>query len=275
MSKPTTPVPKPPSPTNIASFPTEGWLSTTHPTKCVVAGCINDIIGYKDYYIEDECILCTHAFLISAVATTIDGGAYPPGSTKFDDKTGHNCKMSKRLYTSFSLMVLRLDRDSWATTCTKCAFRNLIIQDIDALMYYYDTNKYINSMLVSSPGNLTDMARILARLTLLLVGADTCTPHIINSVWGADIDRRLALGEQRGDLSLVCQKILTLSKVIINKHGLHLDDKPKHANPLTGSTWLQMSPANSPTTAPLHPCKQNLCMQTGLIRDCHCLPANQ
>jgi hypothetical protein len=85
-------------------------------------------------------------------------------------------------------MVLGLDHGSWATACTKSAFHNLIIQDVDALMYYYDTNKYINSMLVSSPGNLTDMAHILARLTLLLVGADACTPHIINSVWQADAD---------------------------------------------------------------------------------------
>jgi hypothetical protein len=85
-------------------------------------------------------------------------------------------------------MVRGLDQDSWATTCTKSTFRNLIIQDIDALMYYYDTNNYVNSMPVSSPGNLTDMARILARLTLLLVGADACTPHIINLVWGADTE---------------------------------------------------------------------------------------
>jgi hypothetical protein len=136
MSKPTTPVPKPPSPTNVASFPTEGSLSTTCPTECVVPGCIDDIIGYKEYCIKNERVLCTHAFSIAAVATTIDDGAYPPGSTKLDDKTGHNCKMSQRLYTSFSLMVLGLDHDSWATTHTKSAFRNLILQDIDALMYY-------------------------------------------------------------------------------------------------------------------------------------------
>ncbi len=96
MSKPTTPVLKPPSPTNIVSFPTEGWLSTTRPTKCVVPGRINDddIIGSKDYYIKNEHLLCTCAFSIAAVATTIDNGAYPPGSTELDDKTGHNCKMS-------------------------------------------------------------------------------------------------------------------------------------------------------------------------------------
>jgi hypothetical protein len=112
MSKLTTPVPKPPSPTNIASFPTEGWLSTTRPTKCVVPGRIDGIIGYEEYYIKNEHVLCTCAFSIAAVATTIDDGAYPARSTELDDKTGHNCKMSQRLYTSFSLMVLGLDHDS-------------------------------------------------------------------------------------------------------------------------------------------------------------------
>ncbi len=182
MSKPTTPVPKPPFPTNVASFPTEGWLSTTRPTKCIVPGRIDDIIGYKDYYIRHEHVLCICAFSIAAVTTTIDDGAYPPGSTELDNETGHNCKMSQRLYTSFSLMVLGIDHNSWATTCTKSAFCNLILQDIDALMYYYDTNYYVNNMPVSSPGDLTDMAFILVRLTLLLVGADACTPHIIDSV---------------------------------------------------------------------------------------------
>jgi hypothetical protein len=216
MYKPTTPAPKPPSPPNVTSFPNEGWLSTTRPTKCIVSSRIDDIIGYKDYYIVDEHILCTHTFSIAAVATTIDNGAYPLGSTELDDKTGHTCKMSQSFYTSFSLMVLGLDHNSWATACTKSAFRNLIIQGIDALMYYNNTDKYINSMPVSSPGDLTNMDHILTRLTLLLVGANACTPHIINSVWGADAEARLALGGPRGDLSLVCQKILILLKVAIN-----------------------------------------------------------
>ncbi len=61
------------------------------------------------------------------------------------------------------------------------------------------------------------MARILTRrLTLLLVGADACTTHIINSVWGEDDNTRLALGSPRGDLSLIRQKNLPLSKVVIN-----------------------------------------------------------
>ena len=60
------------------------------------------------------------------------------------------------------------------------------------------------------------MATIFACLTLLLIGADACTPHIINSVWGKDDDARLALGGPHGNLSLIRRCLLTLSKVAIN-----------------------------------------------------------
>jgi hypothetical protein len=140
-------------------------------------------------------------------------------------------------------------------------------------MYCYNTNYYVNDMPVSSPGNLTDMARILARLTLL-VGADACTPNIINSVWGADAEAQLVLGGPRGDLSLVCQKILTLLKVAINTVDIWMTNQSMRILSLD-LYGFKCIPANSLTTALLHPFKQNLRMQTGPTRDCHRLPAHQ
>jgi hypothetical protein len=87
-----------PSPTNVASFLSNGWMMTTCPTKCIVPGQIGQIIGYKDHYFESECVLCTRAFLVNAVSTTIDDGKFPPGSTELDEETGHNCKMTKIQY---------------------------------------------------------------------------------------------------------------------------------------------------------------------------------
>ncbi len=57
----------------------------------------------------------------------------------------------------------------------------MISQDINTMMYYYDTVNYVNSKLVLYPGNLTNMARILVQLTLL-VGTDACTLYTVNSV---------------------------------------------------------------------------------------------
>jgi hypothetical protein len=59
------------------------------------------------------------------------------------------------------------------------------------------------------------MAKI-AWFTILLIGADAYTPHIINSVWGKNDDARLALGGPRSDLSLIRRHFLFLSKIAIN-----------------------------------------------------------
>ena len=56
------------------------------------------------------------------------------------------------------------------------------------MMYYFDTDTYYKDVPISFPGVRKDMATIFACLTLLLVGADACTPHIINSVWGENDD---------------------------------------------------------------------------------------
>jgi hypothetical protein len=205
-----------PSPTNVNAFPLEGWMTRTRPIACTVSGRIGDIIGFDDYNFEAKQVLCTRAFSTSAVGTTVDDGESPPGSTELDDKTGHNCKMPHNLYRIFCTSVLGLPLDSWAVTCTEAAFKNLLLHDLDAMMYYFDTDTYYKNAPVSLLGDCKDMATIFARLTLLLIGADACTPHIINSVWGKDEDARLVLGGPRGDLSLIQHCLLTLSKVAIN-----------------------------------------------------------
>jgi hypothetical protein len=153
---------KTPSPTNVSHFPTDGWMSNTCPTTCGVSGRIGTIIGYEDYYLKNEHVLCTCVLSVAAIATTIDDGASPLGSTELDDEMGHNCKMSKKIYTSFGLLVLGLNHDSWATACTERAFCNLLIQDIDTMMYYWDTVNYVNGATALLPDDRLDMARILA-----------------------------------------------------------------------------------------------------------------
>ncbi len=93
-TKPCPPPPKAPSPTNVNSFPPDGWLMTTRPTKCIVPGRIGEILGFEDYYFESERVLCTRAFSVATVSTTVNDGEFPPGSTELDDETGHNCRGS-------------------------------------------------------------------------------------------------------------------------------------------------------------------------------------
>ncbi len=87
-------------------------MSNTRPTTCGVSGRIGTIIGYEDYYLKNERILCTCIFSVAAVATTIDNGASPLGSTELDNEMGHNCKMYKEFDTYFGLLVLGLNHNS-------------------------------------------------------------------------------------------------------------------------------------------------------------------
>ena len=163
------------------------------------------------------------------VATALKGaGEHVPrkGNTELDDEAGHNhCKMSHDHYKSFCRLVLGLYYDTWALHHTERAFRNLIIQDLDTIMHYWDTDIYnMNCKPISYCGDRWDMARTLARLTLLLTGADACTSHIVASVWGEDEAACLALGGPRGNLSLIRRKLLTLSKVAMNMVHIWMND---------------------------------------------------
>ena len=103
--------------------------------------------------------------------------------------------MTKVQYRDLTRFVLGHDDETWANHRTESTFRNMILQDLDALLYYFDTNDYVQGKPYSTPGDLTDIANIFARLTLLLVGADACTPYIINKVWGKmKLHNKLSVG---------------------------------------------------------------------------------
>ena len=128
------------SPTNVNAFPSEGWMTQTRPIACTISGRIGDVIGFNDYYFEAKRVLCTWAFSTSTIGTTVDDGESPPGSNELDDETGHNCKMPHSLYRIFCTSTLGLPSDSWAITRSDAAFKNLILPDLDAMMYYFDTH---------------------------------------------------------------------------------------------------------------------------------------
>jgi hypothetical protein len=91
-------------------------------------------------------------------------------------------------------------------------------------MYYYDTNKYINSMLVSSPSNLTLLKPTPAPLTSSTQCGEQTRMHNL-----------LMEGQEESSLLFANNAHHIKSG---HQHGLRLEDKPKHADPLTGSTWL-------------------------------------
>jgi hypothetical protein len=94
--------------------------------------------------------------------------------------------MSWELYQAFCTKVLGMSSKSWASR-TKAAFKNLILHNINTMMYYFETDYYnLSQELFSYQEKHTNLARVLACLTLLLVDANAFTPCIINWVWGDD-----------------------------------------------------------------------------------------
>jgi hypothetical protein len=93
----------------------------------------------------------------------------------------------------------------------------MLLKDLDTILLYHAVHYSLSSgEPVSLPGNCADMEKMLACLTILLIGTDACTPHIMNLVWGKNNDARHALGGPRGDLSLIRRRFLVLSKIAIN-----------------------------------------------------------
>jgi hypothetical protein len=77
-----------PPPTNVNSFPFDGWMTATHPIKYVVLGQNGEILGFKDYYSESEGVHCIRAFLVSAVSTTVDDGLFSQGALNWTTRQG-------------------------------------------------------------------------------------------------------------------------------------------------------------------------------------------
>jgi hypothetical protein len=105
---------KPPSPTNVDARPTEDWMTKDRPIKCVVLGRIGEVIGYEDYYFENEQVLCMQAFSTSTVATTIEHHTGRRHRSQLQDAEGP-------LQGIMCHHVLGLPPDSWASHRTESA----------------------------------------------------------------------------------------------------------------------------------------------------------
>jgi hypothetical protein len=137
----------------------------------------------------------------------------------------------------------------------------MLLHDIDALLHYYIVNCYgsfttptpsKHAEPVSLSGDCSDMAKILARFTTLLIGTDAITPNILNMVWGANDDARIALGGPQRDLSLIRRHVLALSKIAINTIYVWMTDP---VTPILADTL--------PTLQKLSPTFKHLLLHTG------------
>jgi hypothetical protein len=128
----------------------------------------------------------------------------------------------------------------------------MLLLDIDALLHYYSPNYYSSfdtstsseyAEPVSISGNCLDMAKILAQFTLLLINTDAIMPHILNLVWGANDNARIALGGLQGDLVLIRRRVLALSKIAINTIHIWMTDSDMPILASTLPTFQKLLPS--------------------------------
>jgi hypothetical protein len=133
------------------------------------------------FYFHQGRILHTKAFATSTTATTVDDGGKPTRSTDLDNTTKHNCAMTKEKYVIFAILVLGLCPGlQHGTRQCKLSFLNMILDNFVTL-----TN--LDAVyLLDEPTDKHAIACILARFSLLMLGADALTPVIAEKVWGQD-----------------------------------------------------------------------------------------
>jgi hypothetical protein len=202
---------------NVLPSPTNKWSATTHPVKGWSFGFLGHHIFYKHFYFHLSQVFHTNAFTLSTTATTVSNGGNPQGSTELDDATGHNCAMSLNEYILFATLVLGLrPGETHNTTCSTGSFVNMLLEDFVSLV------KPTAVFPLNKSSNQKALARILARFSILLLGADALTPTIVNQVWGQNKMVHKKLGGPCGNLALICRQLISLACIANNTYHLWL-----------------------------------------------------
>ena len=222
---------------DVLSSPTNKWSASTHPVKGWSFGFLGHHIYYKHFYFHLGQVLHTNAFTLSTTATTVGNGGNPRGSTEIDDATGHNCAMSLNEYTFFVTLILGLrPGETHGTTRSTGSFVNMLLEDFVSLVNLtavFPLNKSFDRKA---------LARILARFSILLLGADALTPTIVNQVWGQNEVACKNLGGPRGNLVLICHQLISLACIDNNTYHLWLTTTFNGSNIIPSETLHNLLP---------------------------------
>jgi hypothetical protein len=139
-------------------------------------------ISYQHFYFHNDRVLQTKTFTASTTATTIGDGGEPRGSTELDTVTGHNCAMTTTDYTTFALIVLRTQKGAsyYGKKPSEGTFINMLLCD------YICLTNLLAFFRLNEEGTRREIAQILARFSLLMLGGKALTPQIVERVWGSN-----------------------------------------------------------------------------------------
>jgi hypothetical protein len=171
------------------------------------------------FYFHNGHMLLTHSYTTSTTATTIGDRGNLQGSTELGDEPGHNCHMPEEGHYVFVHFFLGLDYGGMGTGSKEHkqrnhSFVNMLLPNFSAITNLHPA---IHNKIAEDWQALT---QALVHCSLLLLGSDALTPPIIQCGWGANGIIRQKLDGPRGDLSLIRQCLVLLSKIAINTYHL-------------------------------------------------------
>jgi hypothetical protein len=162
-----------PSSLDVLPSPTDKWSATTHPIKAWDVGYLGYHISYKHFYFHQSQVLHTKAFATSTTASTVGDGGKLKGSTELDAICGHNCAMRADEYAIFILLVLGLyPGKQHGTERSERFLVNMLLKD------FVTISNLTAVFALNEPDDRRALARLLARFSLFLLGAEALTSKI-------------------------------------------------------------------------------------------------
>jgi hypothetical protein len=197
-----------PTSLDLLPSPTNKWSTTTHPIIGDIFGIIESTISCQNFYFYQGRVLHTKAFATSTIVTTLGNGGKPKGSTKLADASGHNSTMTKEEYITFAILVLGLCPGlQHSTRRGECSILNMLLDNFVTL-----TN-LVAIYLLDKPTNKSSMAHIVACFPLIMLGADALTPTNVERLLGQNDVVGQHVSGLRGDLAIVCHRLILLTCV--------------------------------------------------------------
>ena len=125
--------------------------------------------------------------------------------------------MSQDEYNLFTLLILGLQPDkNHGTKRSESSFINMLLEDFVSLA------NLTAVFALNKPTERKMLARILARFAIRLLGVDTLTPTIIQTVWGENDAVQRNLGGPCGDLVIIQCRLISHACVANNVFHLWL-----------------------------------------------------
>jgi hypothetical protein len=119
--------------------------------------------------------------------------------------------MTTQDYTMFASIVLRTQKGAtYDKRPSEGSFVNMLLCDFVCLCNLMAFSR------LNKEGNKQEIARILARFSLLMLGAKALIPRIVERVWGSNPNVQKNLGGTHGDLALTRQWLVVSIAVVAN-----------------------------------------------------------